>query len=425
MSVCFLLLWCAVTVFCESEAEAGYRRADPDWSSYTGAGGRRYRKGQLVRPKKSQIKQKKLPGNKEFSKRISAGKKNPISSQYPAKPGQPLGLILNVGDQRKSYQKRPSVKKPIIKKSDNFSQKKFKKILKRKGFRGKGGKVKLVRRKPILRLSSPQKTFRPKKGSTFSLPKDRVFNDFYPSGTIGHAVLNLKKAPSSGGSYKHVKHVRPYKKPSVYKPPKKQQSYKPIKKPQQSYKPAPKPQQSYTPAKKPEVTYKEPAKKPQQSYKPVKEPAYKPPTEYKPVESSYNPPESSYKPSEPAYKPESDYKPPESSYKPAEPVYKPQADYAPSYKPDLPKNVYKPEPSYEPSYEPEEVTSYKPPKIDYKQPEYDQQEVTSYKPPAEAYKPQQQGFNDFPNFPMPDFSSFLQASFEPDFSFELPKLNSK
>ena len=412
MSIYFLLLWCVVNVLCESEAEAGYRRTDPDWSRYTG--GRRYNKGPIVRPKKPLSKQKKFPGNKEFSKRISTGKKNPISPQYPAKPGQPLGLILNVGDQRKSYQKRPAVKKPILKKSDNFSQKKFKKILKRKGLRGK---VKLVRRKPINRASSPQKTFRPKKGNTFSLPPDRVFNDFYPSGTIGAALINAyKPQKGSGGSYKPIKHKRPYKKPSGYKPPKKQQSYKPVKKPQQSYKPAPKPQQSYKPAKKPEV-----------SYKPVKESSYKPPkpsTEYKPVESSYSPPESSYKPSEPVYKPEPDYKPPESSYKPAEPVYKPQADYAPSYKPDLPKNVYKPEPSYEPSYEPEEVTSYKPPKVDYKQPEYEQQEVTSYKPPAEAYKPQQ-GFNDFPNFPMPDFSSFLQASFEPDFSFELPKLNSK
>ena len=425
MSVCLLILWCVVTVFGESEPEAGYRRTDPDWSRYTG--GRRYNKGHLVRPKKPQQKIKKFPGNKEFSKRISSGKKNPISPQYPAKPGQPLGLILNVGDQRKSYQKRPSVKKPIIKKSDNFRQKKFKKILKRKGLRGK---VKLVRRKPIHRPSSPQKSFRPKKGNTFSLPADRVFNEFYPSGTIGHALLNIKGKQPSQTSYKAPKPVgRPYKKPLSYKPKKPLGSYKPAKKPQQSYKPAPKPQQSYKPAKKPEGSYKRPEKKPQSSYKPVKESSYKPPkpsSEYKPVESSYSPPESSYKPSEPVYKPEPDYKPPESSYKPAEPVYKPEPEYKPSYTPDVPKNVYKPEPSYEPSYEPEEVTSYKPPKVDYKQPEYEQQEVTSYKPPAEAYKPDKnQGFNDFPNFPMPDFSSFLQASFEPDFSFELPKLNSE
>ena len=426
VSICILILWNVVHVLSESEAEAGYRRTDPDWSRYTG--GRRYTKAHLARPKKSQQKPKLFPGNKVFSKRISSGKKNPISSQYPAKPGQPLGLILNVGDQRKSFQKRPSPKKQIIKKSDNFKQKKFKKILKRKGLRGK---VKLVRRKPILRPSKPQKTFRPKKGSSFSLPSDRVFNDFYPSGTIGHALLSpFKPQQSSQGSYKPITHKRPNKKPTGYKPPKKTQSYKPAKKPQQSYKPAPKPQQSYKPAKKPEGTYKRPAKKPQQSYKPVKESSYKPSkpvAEYKPVESvvdHYSQPESSYKPSEPIYKPVPDYKPPESSYKPSEPVYKPQPEYKPSYTPDVPKNVHKPQPSYEPSYEPEEVTSYKPPKVDYKQPEYEQQEVTSYKPPADVYKPEQQGFNDFPNFPMPDFSSFLKASFEPDFSFELPKLNS-
>ena len=424
-------MFCIVIVFGDSDAEAGYRRADPDWSRYTGR--RRYNQASTIRSKKSQQTPKVLQGNKMFAKRISAAKKNPFSAQYPAKPNQPLGLILNVGDQRKTYQKPQQGKKPI-KKVNGFSDKKFKKTLKRKGLRGK---VRLVRRKPISRPStSPQKTFRPKKGNTIGINNERVFSEFYPSGTIGHAFLNgeatskLFKRPQSSGSHGPPKQKRPRKKPSIYKPPKKQQSikqavlqaYKPAKKPQQSYKPAPKPhqsykpapkpQQSYKPAKKPQNSYNPPAKKPQQSYKPSKRPSYKP-----------SKPEPVYKP-EPEYKPvESSYSPPEQSYKPAEPVYKPEPEYTPSYEPDLPKNIYKPEPQYEPSYEPEEVTSYKPPQIDYKQPEYEQ-EVTSYKPPADAYEPQQ-GFNEFPNFPMPDFSSFLKASFEPNFSFELPKLNSK
>jgi hypothetical protein len=418
-------------VFGESDAEAGYRRAGSDWSRYTGR--RRYNQASTIRSKKSQHKPQRLQPNKAFAKRISSAKKNPFSPQYPAKPDQPLGLIINVGDQRKTYQKQQQGKKPITK-VNKFSDKKFKKILKKKGLRGK---VRLVRRKPILRPPTlPQKTFHPKKGNTFGVPNERVFNEFYPSGTIGHVLLSgeatsklfSSKRPQSSGSYRPPKQKRPRKKPSVYKPPKKQQSYKPAKKPQQSYKPAPKPQQSYKPAPKPQQSYK-PAKKPQNSYNP---PAKKPQQSI--ISAIYGPPKKrpSYKPAkpEPVYKPEPEYKPeessynpPEQSYKPAEPVYKPEPEYKPSYEPDLPKNVYKPEPQFEHSYEPEEATSYKPPQVDYKQPEY-QQEVTSYKPPADAYEPQQ-GFNEFPNFPMPDFSSFLKASFEPSFSFGLPKLNSK
>ena len=164
-------------VFGESKAEAGYRRADPDWSRYTAR--RRYPHPSSRRPNKP----KSIPGNKSFAKRISSAKRNPLSSQYPAGPGQPLGLILNVGDQRKSYQSYQR-KKPTLKKPDSLKEKKLKMILKKKGPRQK---VRLVRRKPLPRLStSPQKTFRPKKGSTMHIGEERVFSEIYPSGTIGY-----------------------------------------------------------------------------------------------------------------------------------------------------------------------------------------------------------------------------------------------
>ena len=85
-----MVLSCIVIVF--GESDAGHRRADPDWSRYTGR--RRY--GPAVRPKQSHDKQKRLQGHKMFAKRISGAKKNPFSAQYPAKPNQPLGLILYV-----------------------------------------------------------------------------------------------------------------------------------------------------------------------------------------------------------------------------------------------------------------------------------------------------------------------------------------
>ena len=421
------MIWVAV-VFGDSDADAGYRRTDPNWSRYT----RRRNYNSNISPiKGSKLSNyaKRLTENNGFAKRISSAKKNPLSSQY-LKPEQPLGLILNVGDQRKLY-KKSHVKTISRKKGSALNDKKLKKILKKKGPRGK---VKLVRRKNISRRKvSPQKTFRPKKGSTFQFPGERVFSDIYPSGTLGHALLNgeagrklfNKRPKKSQGSYRPPKPKRPYKKPSAYKPPKKQ-SYKPPKKPTPSYKPPLKPQHSYKPAPKPEPAYK-PAKKPEPSYNPPEkkpEPAYKPEPEYTPVETSYDPPKETYEPAEPEYKPvETSYDPPKETYKPEEPEYKPEPDYKPSYEPDAPKEVYKPEPEYKPSYEPEEVSSYKPPQVDYKQPEYET-EVTSYKPPASVYEPLQ-AFDDFPKFPMPDFSSFLMASFEPNFSFKLPKLNSK
>ena len=426
-------MWCVIIiVYGDSDADAGYRR-DPDWSKYTSR--RRYNYLSSIRPKNSQYHQPKKTSkqpNKSFAKRISPSRKNPpllsAAHQYPANTGQPLGVLLSVGDLRKTYNKKPlQGQKNVSKKPTRINDKHSQKILKKKG-RGERMKVKLIRRKPAAPVSkAPQKTFHSKQGSSRQGPfirgsindelYDRIFSDFYPSGTIGAALLGSntnkktfltrpKKNASKG------KPKRPNKRPSGYKSPKKpsrpQSSYKPAKKPQQSYKPASKPQQSYRPAKKPKQSYKPPAKKPQQSYKPAK-------------------PQTSYKPSkpEPAYTPtkaQSSYDPPAQSYQPSEPVYKPEPELEPSYVPKPPEK-YKPEPQFDHSYEPPASSSYKPPAVDYNQPEYGT-EVTSYKPPSNSYDPQQ-SVNDFPNFPMPDFSSFLQASFEPDFTFDIPKLNSK
>ena len=146
------MIWVAV-VFGDSDADAGYRRTDPNWSRYT----RRRNYNSNISPiKGSKLSNyaKRLTENNGFAKRISSAKKNPLSSQY-LKPEQPLGLILNVGDQRKLY-KKSHVKTISRKKGSAINDKKLKKILKKKGPRGK---VKLVRRKNISRRKiSPQKT---------------------------------------------------------------------------------------------------------------------------------------------------------------------------------------------------------------------------------------------------------------------------
>ena len=79
ISLSLLVLWCVVVVFGESDAEPGYRRADPDWSRYTGR--RRYNQTPSIKHKTSRHKPKRLQENKVFAKRISAAKKNSLSHE--------------------------------------------------------------------------------------------------------------------------------------------------------------------------------------------------------------------------------------------------------------------------------------------------------------------------------------------------------
>ena len=227
-----LFLSCAIIAFAlanadakpEAEAEAGFRR-DPDWSHYHSQRKAPHapRPTSLAkRPKYNYRRQlsmgkRKAQTNKsKFAKRISPASKNPISAQYPAKPSQPLGVILNVGDHRKSYKTYyPAANKKIVKKS--FQEKKAtgahhssqqKKLVKRKGLRPK---VRLVRRKQSSYVSKPHlpSKFHAKKGSSFvnSFANERVFSDFYPTGTIGQVVL-------SGDLSRKIFNSRPKSRPS-------------------------------------------------------------------------------------------------------------------------------------------------------------------------------------------------------------------